>query len=1335
MSKEVPESLKQFIRALLLSAKNGVKQTRFISEYKTYTGESSLNFQELGYQSLYEFLLAIPDVARVNYSPKHCENLVFGVAQKDVYASDHAKKASKKSTGLPPRPPSQWEKKENNTTNSKKSGAKGGKTSNSLVNSQRSVNISTKSLKVTVDCSSGIQISPNAKGWYGVLISNLPEPFTEEDIKGLFSKFGTLKEAKIVQLETSRKFAFAKYSEHDAAVSALLEMDGYVIRGSQLRLKPATQKQAPQTTAQPSSLFNTSKANMQKVVKELKKVEISGIQSSNSNDPKCFTVIVRFAKPIKGITEVELYQIFSAHGSATKIEKYDSYAILGFDTVENVIGVLQHKPYFYNKILLTVEPWTESSAPISPQSPRQDQATGFSSLGTTVAQPTVPTRSDVKEILLTDKARKNSNSSSSSFGDAGYISGNGSRDSNPALNTVTPSHQGLPGNQIPETSYVIQNEDVEAKVLLTVDEMDIMLKTSGQKGFRTFENFPNEINVLVTEIVDSCHFWVIVSDGSGNWDKLEKLREELQRIEVKPGQADKYCLGAAKFSDDNLWYRCFVLDMSPDRQRAKVLYADYGNSEWVSVQDFTLLDKSFWSLPPQALPVRLAGLEPACPPGKNLSDGGVELSRLICNKACMARKHKNTTLNLPHILEVDIFVDGQCINTLMESRGFAQGVKISKSMFKRTNMTQISITWVYGIEKFLYQEVSEPAKRELEQINKELKAIPLTEQLFPQVGSLACLLLPGGERARVKIVGLQGGFHNGMMFPVIQADVLLIDLGCMKKVHVNKLLRINNSLASYQAQVRYGTLAGLKHFPEEPGRRQGMEALIKHRFKTLEASVVNWFPDICELEVFDSDGSSINLEIAELLRSHRENSITSQTSLVSNGLDKLSDRTTERRFSQSSAGSDWEKPGPTSGPMALPSISQSETSNQTRVHDVTEPIIVTGSPLQAGSDFYMPPPPMDSPAMASQGMAVAQKQPLDNTTKGGISRGQPTLTVPARTSVATHQQPRPHTQPSAQSRSYGLPPQQPGSHPVFGTTSEQRGLPPQQPASHPVFGTTSEKRGLPPQQPASHPVFGTTSEQPILPPQQPASHPVFGTTSEQPILPPQQPASHPVFGTTSEQRQGGGGRGSPRGSPQPLENIYHRKPGQSIRGFQPTGVSQTAQPISRGSVGSGLPPRNVNMGSPTTTIGHSDQHVSRPYSEKIPQAPQQAIESSRPTQNTGTPSRLDQNPDSLNPKYYNAAPLPVTAVRQGLPACSSAINREAEWKNERELLVKRLDEQRTRIFVLQEDISRQSDLEVLKAKLEKQVRITTIENEVLKLRKEIEQLEASKASLQLTLMK
>ena len=159
MAKEVPQLVKAALRAVLLSQK-GIKQTDLPRDYKKLN-DSQLDVKKYGFQDLYEFLLAIPDVARLEYSPKDGENKVFGVVEKGIFISDHAKKNMGVPNGLKPLHPSQWPRNANK-------------------NERTSVSTESDSKK---------KIMPNSSGLYAIHVKNLPPNCQQvRDVVYLFTR-------------------------------------------------------------------------------------------------------------------------------------------------------------------------------------------------------------------------------------------------------------------------------------------------------------------------------------------------------------------------------------------------------------------------------------------------------------------------------------------------------------------------------------------------------------------------------------------------------------------------------------------------------------------------------------------------------------------------------------------------------------------------------------------------------------------------------------------------------------------------------------------------------------------------------------------------------------------------------------------------------------------------------------------------------------------------------------------------------------------------------------------------------------------------------------------
>ena len=93
--KPIPDDVKLFLRAVLVSSP-GLQQSKVPREYRDLTGDQ-IPFGALGFKCLFDFLKALEkDVTRLEFSPKHEENIVFAVLDDSKFSSKHAQKYANK---------------------------------------------------------------------------------------------------------------------------------------------------------------------------------------------------------------------------------------------------------------------------------------------------------------------------------------------------------------------------------------------------------------------------------------------------------------------------------------------------------------------------------------------------------------------------------------------------------------------------------------------------------------------------------------------------------------------------------------------------------------------------------------------------------------------------------------------------------------------------------------------------------------------------------------------------------------------------------------------------------------------------------------------------------------------------------------------------------------------------------------------------------------------------------------------------------------------------------------------------------------------------------------
>lgn len=710
MAKEVPQSVKFSLKAVLLSCEKsrGIKQTAVEKDFFKLNNYN-LDFGKYGFRDLYEFLLAVPDVARLQYSPKDGENRVFGVGGQGVYMSAHAKKAEGIPNGLNPLPPSEWPR------NKAKVGA----------SVKRTVAETQSSLKVTVPSDSRKKILPNAQGLFGLHIKNVPSDCLENDLKSIFKKYESLAEVKIEKLH-SKRVAFVRFSKAEDAFKALDEMDGFNFKGNSLIVNPAVQESA-KGGKKPMELAKKKKENRTTLKKE--NVELA----SGKNETTALTLNKQTSIPAEnwekegglskaagsqdelesyvveslggypihvsnfpaGTGQSTLKQLFSGCGEIIQVHANEKFAFIYFSKREEAITALRsmQKRIQMRGQYLTVTPKyskgrCKQHSDLTGAS-RVVQSSGESSLssGSVTSIPQVVNQSithsgefgsqkshdchtntrsheiDTHAYKdLDERFTKQVNILNTSSGTCTLQEENKLNQQNLKVETLDTG--GCIARSVSEKS----EQKVPIHSLLTQQEISILMSKC-KKPIRTASSIAfEEFNILITDVIDSCHFWANIDDKSDSYKRLKKIQGELQTVNKNVGCIPvKHQLGAALFSEDTQWYRCWCLEASvPEKREAKVFFVDYGNFEWISWDNFVEIAPNFWDLAPQALPFKLAGLKNAANLALDFqTEGSKYLRDLICNKVCWARKVKSSDPNKPHIIEVELVLDDSSINQQM----------------------------------------------------------------------------------------------------------------------------------------------------------------------------------------------------------------------------------------------------------------------------------------------------------------------------------------------------------------------------------------------------------------------------------------------------------------------------------------------------------------------------------------------------------------------------------------------------------------------------------------------------------------------------------------------
>ena len=177
------------------------------------------------------------------------------------------------------------------------------------------------------------------------------------------------------------------------------------------------------------------------------------------------------------------------------------------------------------------------------------------------------------------------------------------------------------GNDLGKNKYINEMKEAEKKaekekIGLWEDEGLAKLLKGDSVGDNTSEKKFTEVNkdikIRITDQIDLDKFFCNflpnktldkIEDVLADYDEGIKKRENLS-LPIKNGT-----LCAAKFPDDNKYYRAVVKSQNKDKKEFEVEFIDYGNIEKVKLNDLIKLDGEISSLPPQAKFCELAYLK------------------------------------------------------------------------------------------------------------------------------------------------------------------------------------------------------------------------------------------------------------------------------------------------------------------------------------------------------------------------------------------------------------------------------------------------------------------------------------------------------------------------------------------------------------------------------------------------------------------------------------------------------------------------------------------------------------------------------------------------------
>ena len=149
-------------------------------------------------------------------------------------------------------------------------------------------------------------------------------------------------------------------------------------------------------------------------------------------------------------------------------------------------------------------------------------------------------------------------------------------------------------------------EDEGLAKLLKGDSFE---ETSSEKKFVQVNK---DIKIRITDQIDFDKFYCNFLPNK-TLDKIEEILadydDEIRKPESLSLPIKIGTLCAAKFPDDNKYYRGLVKRFNKDKKEFQIEFIDYGNLETVKLNDLIKLDGEISSLPPQAMYCEMAYLQ------------------------------------------------------------------------------------------------------------------------------------------------------------------------------------------------------------------------------------------------------------------------------------------------------------------------------------------------------------------------------------------------------------------------------------------------------------------------------------------------------------------------------------------------------------------------------------------------------------------------------------------------------------------------------------------------------------------------------------------------------
>ncbi|CAH1255030.1 TDRD9 [Branchiostoma lanceolatum] len=630
--RTVPEAVKKFLRAVLLSEQGGVPVTRLHKDYKNLIGHV-LDWRGLGFTRVEDFVKSMPDVCRLEAFGPEKELRVYGIGDPESFMSSFAIKAQ--IVKGPPKIRNRCKRKGQKSSPAGKGSPMGSTCNDSGENPYG--------------------LEPDHRGRYSVCMKRRLD-CSDQDIKSFFSAAG-----QVQDIHHSEKMTFVRFKTVREATAAVNGLPS-VLKGRDVSVAPAKNM----TSSRDASLQTAGKRLTERpaFVSDGKRSPCyPDIKAeSPTQDYPVHELIVR--QLTRDTTEEEIWTLFAPFNVANvRVKKQGreeyGHAFVHFTSVKDVdeaIEELNNPVLNGQRIQLKL-------------SKRALEARGHR--------------------LAADQGRG--------------VPANNRTAVAPSTNKNSDAGLGLSTPVLPKDSSSVEqfsNQEPSPKFMSYSTMAQMMCECSGDREVNTAPtpaaSYPEELSVIVTEVVDGCHFWGQVNlEGKNNLLELQELQTGLNQLCPAPPLPPGDRIGAAPFEGE--WYRVWVQEELPGNQ-LQVVFVDYGNTAVLPRTEVSpLLISQFWDLPPQAVPFKLAGLTPSTSKGKD------KLQEIISWQVVSVKKSPSATCE-PHILEVEVYIpdatDCASVNSMMKKEQTSQGgPSFTQKTFK--SAVQEEPKWQSNSSKFV----------------------------------------------------------------------------------------------------------------------------------------------------------------------------------------------------------------------------------------------------------------------------------------------------------------------------------------------------------------------------------------------------------------------------------------------------------------------------------------------------------------------------------------------------------------------------------------------------------------------------------------------------------